>query len=74
MENIIVIGFILVIVGMFLVAIGSILGTSGKTKVGVGGFIGPFVFGFGNDPRMVKFAVIITIVVAVIFLLFLFFR
>jgi uncharacterized membrane protein len=52
------IGMAVVFIGMVLIIIGSIIGSflhkpsDGKTKVAVGGLIGPIPFGFANDRPM----------------------
>ncbi|MFO7872103.1 MAG: DUF131 domain-containing protein [Candidatus Undinarchaeales archaeon] len=53
-QDIILIGFILVIIGMAVILIGSLFSSDGESKVAVGGFIGPIPFGFANDPKMLK--------------------
>jgi uncharacterized membrane protein len=64
--NLISAGFLLILIGIILLIIGSFSG--GSTKVAVGGFIGPLPFGFGNDPEMVKLAVLLTFVIALLFI------
>ena len=68
LENLALIGFIVVIIGIILILIGAIQG--GNAKVGIGGFIGPFPFGFANDPRMLQIIIALTLIIAVIFILF----
>ena len=63
---IILIGFVIVFFGIF---IGS-KETNSKTKVAVGGFIGPVPFGFGNDKNLVWFAAILSLVVLLIWIIF----
>jgi uncharacterized membrane protein len=49
------IGVVVVFVGMILIIIGSLMqakAQDGKTKVAVGGLIGPIPFGFANDKAM----------------------
>lgn len=65
--NIVGIGIALILVGFFVVIIGSLTGKD--VKVGVGGFIGPFAFGWANDPQMLKWVMAITVIIALIFLL-----
>ena len=68
LENLALIGVILLIIGIILILVGSL---QGNVKVGVGGFIGPLPFGFANDPRMLQLVIILTIIIAAVFILFL---
>ena len=73
MEQIIGIGMALIFIGFMIVFIGTFFGakeTGTKTKVAVGGFIGPIPFGFGNDKNLIWFVTILSIV---LFLMWLFF-
>ncbi|MBI2653198.1 DUF131 domain-containing protein [Candidatus Woesearchaeota archaeon] len=76
MEQLISLGILLIFIGFIIVFIGTFLlaakqtSTSSKTKVAVGGFIGPIPFGFGNDKNFVWF---ITLLSLVLFLFWLFF-
>ena len=60
MNSLIPMGILIIFIGISLIVAGMISTTasSGKSKVAIGGFIGPIPFGFGNDDAMVKFAVI----------------
>ena len=74
MEQLITIGILLIIVGFFIVFFGVFKAaneSNAKTKVAVGGFIGFIPFGFGNDKNLVWF---VTILSAVIFLVWIFFN
>ncbi|MBI2647193.1 DUF131 domain-containing protein [Candidatus Woesearchaeota archaeon] len=62
----IVIGFIIVFFGMFMGAKEN----SSKTKVAVGGFIGPIPFGFGNDKRLLWFVAMVSVALLVFWLIF----
>jgi uncharacterized membrane protein len=62
-------GVILIIIGIIVVVISSLSG-EGKTKFAIGGFIGPLPFGFGNDPQLMKFVIILSIVIVIALLLF----
>jgi len=64
--NLIAVGIILIFLGFLLVFIGAL--TSKDAKVGVGGIIGFLPFGFGNDPQLVKLAIIISAVLAILFI------
>lgn len=66
--NIASIGIAMILLGFFLVFVGSLTG-KGDSKVAVGGIIGFIPFGFGNDPQLVKIAIIISAVLAIIFIL-----
>ena len=61
-------GLLVVVIGIILIILGS-LGGKSDVKVGVGGFIGPIPFGFGNDKTMVYIAIAITLVFFLSFLL-----
>lgn len=65
LHNLLFIGMIFVIIGVILIIISSV-GNS-NAKIGVGGFIGPFAFGFGNGPELVKWVIVASIVIAVLF-------
>jgi uncharacterized membrane protein len=67
--NLITAGIILIIIGIMIITIAALISESSKkTSFGFGGFIGPIVFGFGNDPRMVKFAVIMSLILLAVFI------
>jgi uncharacterized protein (TIGR00304 family) len=73
MQNLINIGILLIILGFVIVFFGILKGakeTASKTKVAVGGFIGPIPFGFGTDKTLVWFVIILSLV---LFLFWLFF-
>ncbi|MFQ6010510.1 MAG: hypothetical protein ACE5J7_05340 [Candidatus Aenigmatarchaeota archaeon] len=70
-QNIVLIGFILLVLGIALIIIGSILSGKGETKWAVGGFIGPLPFGVGSSMQL---AVLVTIIAFVIFILLIAFR
>ena len=73
MEQLISLGILLIFIGFVIVFIGSFMSskdTNSKTKVAVGGFIGPIPFGFGNDKNLVWFVTIISLVLFLFWLLF----
>ncbi len=73
MEQLISLGITIMIVGFIIVFFGVLLGskeTSSKTKVAVGGFIGPIPFGFGNDKNLVWFVAILSLVFFLVWLFF----
>lgn len=72
MQNLIGLGILLIIIGFIIVFFGMLSGSkdSSKTKVAVGGFIGPIPFGFGNDKNLVWFVAILSLA---LFLAWLFF-
>ena len=73
MEQLITLGILLIFIGFAIVFIGSFMSlkdVNSKTKVAVGGFIGPIPFGFGNDKNLVWF---VTILSLVLFLFWFFF-
>jgi len=52
MEQLVMLGVIVIFIGVAIVIIGSLLGAGkgeGEAKIAVGGFIGPIPFGFAND-------------------------
>jgi len=65
--NLAIIGFVIILIGFALVFIGSMTGSK-DSKVAVGGIIGFVPFGFGNDPQLVKISIIISAVLAIIFI------
>jgi len=67
MENLIIIGLILLFVGIILIIVGSI-SSAKNVKFGFGGFIGPIPFGFANDPRLLWIVIIVTIVLLIVFI------
>lgn len=62
------VGIILVFLGIAIILIAS--SGSKDVKVGFGGFIGPFPFGWANDPAMLKWIMAITAVIAIVFIVF----
>ena len=76
MEQLISLGILLIFIGFIIVFFGILSGArdsttaTSKTKVAVGGFIGPIPFGFGNDKNFVLFVTILSIA---LFLFWLFF-
>lgn len=66
--NIAAIGIVMILLGFMLVFVGALTG-KGDSKVAVGGVIGFIPFGFGNDPQLVKIAVIISGVLALLFII-----
>ncbi len=66
--NLVSIGIIMIFLGFLLVFIGALTGKT-DAKVGVGGIIGFIPIGFGNDPQLVKIAIIISAVLAILFII-----
>jgi uncharacterized membrane protein len=67
------IGVAVVLVGMILMIISSLLqakASDGKTKVAVGGLIGPIPFGFANDKPMIWIGIIAIFMIIQIILWF----
>ncbi|MBI1935951.1 DUF131 domain-containing protein [Candidatus Woesearchaeota archaeon] len=55
-EHLISFGIIIIVLGVVIVLAGLFLGakaSDSKTKIAVGGFIGPIPFGFGNDKDLI---------------------
>ena len=74
MQQLINVGILVIIIGFAIVFFGTLMGakegTSSKTKVAVGGFIGFIPFGFGNDKRMVWFVAILSLILFLVWMLF----
>jgi uncharacterized membrane protein len=70
MEQLIGIGVLLMIIGLIIVFFGILKGSkeTAKTRVAVGGFIGPIPFGFGNDKNFVWFVTIMSLVLFLVWL------
>ncbi len=66
-QNIILAGFIIIIIGMAVILIGSLLSSESESKVAVGGFVGPIPFGFANDSKMLKLLYAIMGAVIIVF-------
>ena len=64
--NLVSVGIVLIFLGFLAVMIGSLI--KGEGKFAVGGIIGFIPFGFGNDPQLVKIAIIISAVFAIVFI------
>jgi uncharacterized protein (TIGR00304 family) len=73
-EQLIPLGFIVIVIGIVIVFIGSVLTASKSKNVkvdwGVGGFIGPIPFGFGSNQKIVYLIAIISLIIFVLFILF----
>lgn len=67
--NLVAVGIILIFLGIIVIFLAA--ANSKDVKVGFGGFIGPIPFGWANDPQMLKLVMIITAVIAIIFVIFL---
>ncbi len=65
-ENLVIIGTVLLFIAIALIVIGSLTGAK-NAKVGIGGFIGPFPFGWANDPKMLPWIILLTAIIAIIF-------
>lgn len=74
--NLVAMGIIVVFIGIIIIFFGAFSQTSNQdskssAKVAVGGFVGPFLFGFGNDKQLSKILVIVS---AAFFLFWIFFQ
>jgi len=67
-ENIVQIGFLVVLLGFALIVLGGFVKSKEK-KIdwAFGGFIGPFVFGFASREDWLKFIIIVSIIFLFIF-------
>lgn len=78
MEQLITLGVLLIVIGFIIAFFGMLKGAkdSSKSKVAVGGFIGPIPFGFGTDKNFVLFVTILSLVLFLfwLFISFRFFR
>ena len=73
MEQIMGIGIAMIFIGFAIVFFGTFFGakeSASKSKVAVGGFIGPIPFGFGNDKNLVWFVTILSLVVFILWIVF----
>ena len=68
-ENLVLLGFIIIIIGFLVVLAGAFLSGGGKSKIAVGGFIGSIPFVFVNDPGIARFAVTISIIIFLAFII-----
>lgn len=64
--NLIMLGILVVFIGIILIFLGTftqLLKQPEKTdtKVAVGGFVGPFIFGFGNDKQLSRILIFVSI-------------
>lgn len=67
-ENLIAIGFVVVLIGFILIILGSILQTTkGKTEGGFIAFIGPIPIGWATSKNIFYILVILSLVVLIIF-------
>lgn len=74
-QDIFIIGFILVIVGIVIMIIGAVLASQkSEVKIGFGGFLWFVPFGWVNDPQMLKLILIVSGIVAILFIIFLLFE
>ena len=65
------IGVLVVFLGMALIVIGalsSVKERETKTRVAIGGFIGPFPFGFANDKTMLYFVMGLSLFIFISFI------
>ncbi len=69
MVELIQIGIVLLIASLVLIFVGVLTSKSENTKIGFVGFIGPFPFGFGNDPRLLWILTGIGFIIFILFLL-----
>jgi len=68
--GIVEIGIFLIFVGILFVIIGSFFqAKTGETKVAVGGFIGPFPFGFANDKQMMWAVIAISAILLILWII-----
>jgi uncharacterized membrane protein len=67
MDQLVGVGFAVVFLGIILIVIGSLIGSGeGKTKIAIGGFIGPVPFGFANDSRLLYVVIAAAMIVFII--------
>ena len=71
-EQLIPLGFLMIIIGIVIVFIGSILTASKSKNVkvdwGVGGFIGPIPFGAASREDILKLIMIVSLIFFILFL------
>ena len=75
-QEMVLAGFALLVVALILIIAGSLLDNekSGKIEWSVGGFIGPIPFGWASSPGMLKWTVLISAVLMIFLVIFLFLR
>lgn len=70
MEQLVMLGVIVIFIGVAIVIIGSLLGAGGDgkggAKIAVGGFIGPIPFGFANDKPLLYVVIAVAIIMVVL--------
>ena len=66
-QELVMAGFVLLIVAVILIITGSLLGAekSGKVEWSVGGFIGPIPFGWASSPEMLKWTMLVSVLLVV---------
>lgn len=67
-QHLVPIGILLVIVGIALLIAGSMLSAKTSVKWGFGGFIGPFPFGWANDPKILPWIIALSVIAVAIFI------
>ena len=73
MQQLVNFGLLVMIIGIIIVFLGIFMGAkegASKTKVAVGGFIGPIPLGFGNEKNWVWFVTILSLVLFLIWVFF----
>lgn len=65
--NLAMIGFVIILIGFALIFVSAFSGKD--AKVAVGGFIGPVPFGWANDPKLFPWIMILTAIIAIVFLI-----
>ena len=71
MDQLILIGIIVVFVGIFLIFVGSVLENEGKSKFAFWGFIGPLpFFGSGNGKNTIYLIAALAVIIFILFIIF----
>lgn len=71
-EQLILIGFIVAIIGILLIIVGNILSTikyKDKFSFAFGGFIGPIPFGFANRKELLYLIIALSVILIIAFLI-----
>mgnify|MGYP000073553998 FL=1 len=69
-EALITAGIALIFIGMVLLIAGTLAAGKSNVKFAVGGFIGPFPFGFANSEEMLRLVLLLTLFALIFFTLF----
>ncbi len=70
-ENLLTLGFLIIVIGVFVMAFGMVKGMKeGKAEGGGAVVIGPFPIAFGTSKTIAKIMTAVAIIIAVAFIIF----